>query len=73
MSTNLLTPDIPRLRVRFGRAMQKQCADPCLVQAANGGIAVLRRRIVVTPVNQCGCPVVNLIECAHQVGDVDIL
>ena len=42
------------LGVRLGRAVQEQRADARLVQAADGGVAVLGGRIVVAPVHQRG-------------------
>ncbi|MHC2781995.1 hypothetical protein ACVMBZ_001202 [Bradyrhizobium liaoningense] len=48
-------------------------ADAALDQAAHGGISVIRRRIVVAPVDQRGDAVVDLVQRADQRRDMDVL
>ena len=61
-----------RLGVRLGRAVEEGRTDASLKQAFDGCIVVRRRRVVVAPVDQGGGAAVDLVERAHQGGDVQI-
>ena len=60
------------LRIGLRRAVQEQRADAGIGKALHSGVAVRGRRIVVAPVDQRGRAVVDLVERAHQIGDVDV-
>ena len=61
------------LRVRLGRAMKKRRSNARLQQAVDGCIVVGGGSVVVAPVHQRGGAMVQLVEGAHQGGNVQIL
>jgi hypothetical protein len=60
------------LGIGLGRAMEEGGANAAFLQAGDAGIAVLRRGIIVAPVDQRGHAMVELIEGAGQRRDVDV-
>src|SRR5207245_1974311 len=55
------------------RAMKEGRSDAALDQPAYRGVGMVRRRIVVTPVDQGGRAVVDLVQRADKRCDIDVL
>ena len=55
------------------RTVQKHSSNAGLVETLDGCICVRRRGIIVAPVNQSGDAIVNLVQGAGEVADIDVL
>ena len=55
------------------RAMAEHRADAGLRQSVDGAIGMVRRRIVVAPVEQRGDAAIDLVECADEIGEIDVV
>ena len=63
---------LPRLGVGLGRAVEKSGAYAGFKQPCDGRVVVRRRRVVVAPVGKQGGAAVELVQRAHQRGDVQV-